>query len=112
MFNIQGKLVFHPLQLTHTNAFMIGGGLAGANTVGTDGASLIKASGMNMIVVTANYRVNFFGFLAGKEILYANRKGRGDPSYASFNTGYHDQRSVDPSSAAAVCSRFSNIGLR
>jgi carboxylesterase type B len=43
---------------------------------------LIKASGNNIVVVTFNYRVGPYGFLAGKEV----------ESGASLNNGLKDQR--------------------
>jgi carboxylesterase type B len=43
---------------------------------------LIKASGDNIVVVTFNYRVGPYGFLAGKEI----------ETRASLNNGLKDQR--------------------
>lgn len=47
-----------------------------------DGASLIKASGMQIVVVNVNYRVGPHGFLASDEV----RSG------GSLNNGLKDQR--------------------
>ncbi|KAI9719223.1 MAG: hypothetical protein M1812_003553 [Candelaria pacifica] len=71
-----------------------GGGLAGSNAAGVDGTSLITASGMQMLVVTFNYRVNFYGFLASKEIRFANKLSTNSKDHASFNVGYLDQRAA------------------
>jgi len=49
-----------------------------------DGSSLIAAAGYNMVVVTFNYRVGPYGFLASKEVV-AN---------GSLNNGLKDQRFV------------------
>ncbi|KAJ5840993.1 Lipase [Penicillium chrysogenum] len=59
-----------------------GGGFAANSNANYDGTGLIKASGNNMVVVTFNYRVGPYGFLAGEEI----EKG------ASLNNGLKDQR--------------------
>ncbi|RGP60316.1 hypothetical protein FSPOR_10711, partial [Fusarium sporotrichioides] len=44
--------------------FIQGGGFNGNSKPTVDGTGLIQASGMNMIVVTLNYRVSVFGFLS------------------------------------------------
>lgn len=59
-----------------------GGGFAVNSNANYNGTGLIKASGNNMVVVTFNYRVGPYGFLAGEEI----EKG------ASLNNGLKDQR--------------------
>ncbi|OAX85446.1 hypothetical protein ACJ72_00171 [Emergomyces africanus] len=62
--------------------FYIQGGGFNTNVDGRlDGTGLIKASDMNMIVVTFNYRVGLYGFLASKEI----------KEKASLNNGLKDQ---------------------
>ncbi|KAJ5951812.1 Carboxylesterase type B [Penicillium vulpinum] len=62
--------------------FIQGGGFAGNSNANYNGTGLINASGNNMVVVTFNYRVGPYGFLAGREI----EKG------ASLNNGLKDQR--------------------
>lgn len=59
-----------------------GGGFAKNANANYNGTGLIKASGNNIVVVTFNYRVGPYGFLAGEEI----EKG------ASLNNGLKDQR--------------------
>ncbi|CAI7612081.1 unnamed protein product [Penicillium glandicola] len=61
--------------------FIQGGGFAGNSNPNYNGTGLIKASGDNMVVVTFNYRVGPYGFLAGEEV----EKG------ASLNNGLKDQ---------------------
>ncbi|KAJ5355803.1 Carboxylesterase type B [Penicillium concentricum] len=62
--------------------FIQGGGFAGNANANYNGTGLINASGNNMVVVTFNYRVGPYGFLAGQEV----EKG------ASLNNGLKDQR--------------------
>ena len=51
--------------------------------VGTyDGATLVKASGMRIVVVNLNYRVGPYGFLVSKEVAQGG----------SLNNGLKDQR--------------------
>jgi carboxylesterase type B len=60
-----------------------GGGfnsLSGANAM--NGSNLITASGKNIVIVTINYRVSMYGFLASKEV-----QKNGDT-----NAGLLDQR--------------------
>jgi carboxylesterase type B len=45
-----------------------GGGFNANSNADYNGAGLIKASGFNILVVTFNYRVGPYGFLASKEI--------------------------------------------
>ncbi|KAJ5121216.1 CAZyme family CE10 [Penicillium bovifimosum] len=59
-----------------------GGGFAANTNANYNGSGLIEASGNNMVVVTFNYRVGPYGFLAGDEV----EKG------ASLNNGLKDQR--------------------
>ncbi|KAG5292006.1 vacuolar triacylglycerol lipase [Histoplasma ohiense] len=62
--------------------FYIQGGGFNANAGGRiNGTGLIEASGMKIIVVTFNYRVGLYGFLASKEI----------KENASLNNGLKDQ---------------------
>lgn len=61
-----------------------GGGFNSNSNPNYSGVGLVKASDKNIIVVTFNYRVGPYGFLASDEI----RKG-GD-----FNIGLKDQRKV------------------
>lgn len=58
-----------------------GGGYNADSNANYNGTGLIEASGMNIVVVTFNYRVGPYGFLAGKEV----QKG------GSLNNGLKDQ---------------------
>ncbi|KAJ5558161.1 CAZyme family CE10 [Penicillium sp. DV-2018c] len=62
--------------------FIQGGGFASNSNANYNGTGLIEASGKNMVVVTFNYRVGPYGFLAGREV-----EGK-----ASLNNGLKDQR--------------------
>lgn len=63
--------------------FFIQGGAFNANSnANYNGSGLIKASGMNIVVVNFNYRVGPYGFLASKEVLAGG----------SVNNGLKDQR--------------------
>ncbi|KAJ5677411.1 uncharacterized protein N7477_003044 [Penicillium maclennaniae] len=62
--------------------FIQGGGFAELSNPNYNGTFLVEASGHNIIVVTFNYRVGPFGFLAGEEV----EQG------ASLNNGLKDQR--------------------
>jgi carboxylesterase type B len=62
--------------------FIQGGGLNEDSNPNLNGSQLIEAADFNMIVVTHNYRVGTFGFLASKEI-QAN---------GNINNGFLDQR--------------------
>lgn len=57
-----------------------GGGYNSIANANYDGTGLIKASGHNIVVVTINYRVGPYGFLASKEV---QREG-------SLNNGLKD----------------------
>ena len=63
--------------------FIQGGGF-NDNSGNGDGKNLVKASEMKIIVVTFNYRVGPYGFLAGSEV----EKG------GSLNNGLKDQRQL------------------
>lgn len=62
--------------------FIQGGGFNSNANANMNGTSLVKASGQNIIVVTFNYRVSLYGFLASAEV----QKG------GSLNNGLLDQR--------------------
>lgn len=62
--------------------YIQGGGFAVNSNANYNGAGLIKASGDNIVVVTFNYRVGPYGFLAGEEV----------DARASLNNGLKDQR--------------------
>jgi carboxylesterase type B len=62
--------------------FIQGGGFAELSNPNYNGTYLVEASGHNIIVVTFNYRVGPFGFLAGQEV----------EQDASLNNGLKDQR--------------------
>ncbi|OJD14320.1 hypothetical protein AJ78_05315 [Emergomyces pasteurianus Ep9510] len=61
--------------------YIQGGGFNANANARLDGTGLIEASDMNLIVVTFNYRVGLYGFLASKEI----------KEKASLNNGLKDQ---------------------
>ena len=61
--------------------FIQGGGFAALSNPNYNGSGLVQASGNNIVVVTFNYRVGPFGFLASKEV----EEG------ASLNNGLKDQ---------------------
>lgn len=61
--------------------FIQGGGFAELSNPNYNGTGLVEASGHNIVVVTFNYRVGPYGFLAGKEV----EQG------ASLNNGLKDQ---------------------
>lgn len=61
--------------------FIQGGGFAALSNPNYNGSGLVQASGNNIVVVTFNYRVGPYGFLASKEI----EQG------ASLNNGLKDQ---------------------
>ncbi|KAI0339789.1 triacylglycerol lipase [Trametopsis cervina] len=62
--------------------FIQGGGLNTLSNANYNGSQLIEAANHEMIVVTHNYRVGTFGFLASKEI----------QENGNVNTGFLDQR--------------------
>ena len=62
--------------------FLQGGGFNLLGNANYNGTGMIAASGGNIVVVTLNYRVGPYGFLASKEV----EKG------ASLNNGLKDQR--------------------
>jgi carboxylesterase type B len=64
--------------------FFQGGGFNGLSAPNLDATKLIEASDHDIIVVTFNYRVSAYGFLASKEVL-----ADGD-----LNVGLLDQRKV------------------
>ena len=61
--------------------FIQGGGFNSNSNANLDGSGLVIASGSNIIVVTINYRVGPYGFLAGKLV-------------PSLNNGLKDQRAA------------------
>lgn len=78
--------VFAPTDVTDDSRlpvfFWIQGGGFNANTNSNyNGAGLIQAADYNMVVVTLNYRVGPYGFLASQEV----------ESQASLNNGLKDQ---------------------
>ncbi|KAF2813991.1 putative triacylglycerol lipase [Mytilinidion resinicola] len=62
--------------------FIQGGGFNTNSNANYNGTGLIQVSGMNIVVVTFNYRVGPYGFLAGKEVVVGG----------SLNNGLKDQR--------------------
>ncbi|KAJ5628323.1 Carboxylesterasetype B [Penicillium lividum] len=61
--------------------FIQGGGFAALSNPNYNGSGLIQAAGHNIVVVTFNYRVGPFGFLASEEVSQG----------ASLNNGLKDQ---------------------
>ena len=59
-----------------------GGGLNSLSDANNNGSDLILAADKDMIVVTINYRVGPYGFLASSEI----------QQNGIINAGFHDQR--------------------
>ncbi|KAM0472207.1 hypothetical protein ACHAPX_008888 [Trichoderma viride] len=64
--------------------FIQGGGFESLASAGTDGSGAVANSGNKIVLVTLNYRVGIFGFLASSEIL-ANGVG---------NAGLYDQQAA------------------
>ena len=62
--------------------FIQGGGFNTNSNANYNGSGLIRASGMNIVVVNFNYRVGPYGFLASSEVL----------ADGSINNGLKDQR--------------------
>lgn len=63
--------------------FIQGGGF-NDNSGTNDGKELLIASNMSIVIVTFNYRVGLFGFLAGAEV----------QDGGSLNNGLKDQRKL------------------
>lgn len=81
--------VFAPTKATNLSKlpvyfFIQGGGFNYNSNANYDGSGLVTASGHEIIVVTFNYRVGPYGFLASREIQ--------DSPSASLNNGLKDQR--------------------
>lgn len=71
--------VYAPANATTTSMlpimmFVSGGGFSSNSNANFNGTGLVEASGMNMIVMRANYRVGMLGFLAGT-MVEADTKG-------------------------------------
>ena len=64
--------------------FFQGGGFNSNGNPNLDGTSLIEAGDHDIVIVTFNYRVGPWGFLASREV-----QGNGD-----LNVGLKDQRKV------------------
>ncbi|KAJ5081997.1 hypothetical protein N7532_011040 [Penicillium argentinense] len=79
--------VYAPTRAMRSNSklpvyfFIQGGGFAELSNANYNGSGLVEASGHNIVVVTFNYRVGPYGFLAGEEV----EKG------GSLNNGLKDQ---------------------
>lgn len=63
--------------------FITGGGFNSNSNGNFNGTGLVEASGMNMIVVRANYRVGILGFIGGTLV-------DSDPNGAVPNNGFND----------------------
>jgi carboxylesterase type B len=79
--------IYAPSNATETSKlpvmfFIQGGGFNTNSNANFNGSGLVLASEMNMIVVTSNYRVGPYGFLASQEVLEGG----------SINNGLKDQR--------------------
>lgn len=87
-----GSVPLRPVMLwIHGGAYQIGGSNRASATqpvytVNTSAAALVKASDMNCVVVTFNYRLNVFGFLGSAEL----QQQTSDGSVGNF--GIQDQR--------------------
>lgn len=93
--------VYAPLNATETSnlpiMFFISGGGFNSNSNGNfNGTGLVEASGMNMIVVRANYRVGMLGFISGT-VVTSDTKG------AVSNNGINDRKSMYPILALYGC---------
>lgn len=80
--------VYAPANATETSMlpimmFISGGGFTSNSNGNFNGTGLVEASGMNMIVVRANYRVGILGFVGGTLI-------DNDPNGAVPNNGLND----------------------
>lgn len=80
--------VYAPANATETSMlpilmFISGGGFTSNSNGNFNGTGLVEASGMNMIVVRANYRVGILGFIAGTMI-------DSDQQGAVPNNGFND----------------------
>ena len=64
--------------------FIPGGGFNANSNANYDGKDLVKVSRMGIVVVTFNYRVGPYGFLASSEV----------KANASLNNGLKDQRQL------------------
>jgi cholinesterase len=64
--------------------YISGGGFSSVSNTNPNGSYLVQASGHQVVIVSFNYRVGLFGFLASAEV-------RDDPS-SSVNNGLYDQR--------------------
>lgn len=64
--------------------FLQGGGFNSLSAPNQNGSSLVVAGDLDLVVVTFNYRVGVFGFIASEEV-----EANGD-----VNVGLHDQRAV------------------
>lgn len=69
--------IFDPLPVF---VWIQGGGYNALSNSGYDGTGLIEASDFNMVVVTFNYRVGPYGFLASQEV----------ERFGSLNNGLKD----------------------
>jgi carboxylesterase type B len=69
--------------------FITGGGFTSNSNGNFNGTGLVKASGMNMVVVRANYRVGILGFVAGT-LVDADKNG------AVSNNGFNDSKPPSP----------------
>lgn len=78
--------VYAPANTTNVPVYIFiqGGGFNTLSNRNFDGETLVRASGYNIAVITFNYRVSAYGFLASKEV-----QANGD-----LNIGLLDQRKV------------------
>lgn len=81
--------VFAPTNATSTSGlpvyvFIQGGGFNSNANAKLNGTGLVEASDMDMVVVTFNYRVGPYGFLASQEVI----------ADGNLNVGLKDQRKV------------------
>ena len=97
--------------------YISGGGFNSNSGANLNGNGLVRNSGYNIVVVTFNYRVGPYGFLASKEIK--------ESPHASLNNGLKDQRKalewvqrhikevcrVDAPPCLSKLTSFSSVGI-
>ncbi|KAL2818016.1 Alpha/Beta hydrolase protein [Aspergillus granulosus] len=78
----------------HGGAYVTGSKDQGISIGYFDGTSLIQRAEQNLIVVSINYRLGAFGFLAGEPLRGEGNGTCTTRTSAVFNAGLHDQRAA------------------